>query len=1119
MNAANPDVTIDDLAPVAIADVRELLATSPAQRSRAERASRQRFAGLMRDPDAIDVTIALTDEVMRVTNPSQAAKTLQRAVRQAHRSGFGTVNYLGLRAVGQLSRIAPRFALWLVHWQIRKQSSLLILPAEVAPLRRHVEDQRSAGISMNVNVLGEAVLGEAEAQERLRRVLAMMERPEISYISVKLSAVVSQLVTWDLEDSLQRVAPVLRTIYRQAMRYQVFVNLDMEEFRDLQMTTTVFRTVLDEPEFYSYRAGIVLQAYLPDAHGAFEELRQWSLSRFQRTGTGIKIRLVKGANLAMEQAEAELHGWTAAPYASKADVDASYARLLDLALRAENQSALQVGVASHNLFHVCWARAIAKERGVTAQLDIEMLEGMANAEVRALVSSGQPVLLYAPVTERDDFAAAVAYLVRRLDENTAPENYLSATFFIDQPHVFDQQRVRFEDSVRQRHTISTASRRQNRARRSGADFENAPDADPTNTTNREALKRLFAEVASPDREIPLQINGVVRRSGDREVGRDPSANNEVWYHYDVAGRSDVDDAFAAARHASWFRATALERRAVLEQVAFELEQHRFGLIATMARDAGKTVAEADPEVSEAIDFANFYARHCVDDQSTPLGVVVVVPPWNFPLAISAGGVCAALAAGNTVIFKPAPETVATAWDLATICWKAGVPRDALQFVATRDDEVGQHLVTHQWANAVVLTGAYATAELFSSWKSDLRLLAETSGKNAMIVSAFADIDLAVKDLVQSAFGHAGQKCSAASLGIIEHSVYENPGFTRQLVDAVTSLRVGPAYELSTAVGPLIRAPEGNLLRALTTLDEGESWLVQPRQLDLAGCLWSPGVKIGVRAGSWSHQTEWFGPVLALMDAPDFETAIAWQNATPYGLTAGLQSLDTEECERWISLVEAGNLYLNRGTTGAVVNRQPFGGWKRSSVGPNAKAGGENYVAALRHWEPLRDPSLSLREVDEWWTSIGGRSLDRSGLTVERNLQRYRRPLRPTIVRIDESTPSSSLSFIAGVAKRFGLVVEFSAPTSSHDAVTKESIAELLRRLPTDTKLRWLSQETAPTSALLRNGANLDPRPLAAAGAVEAPRWLLEQSVAITSHRYGNVHAGPKPACPGAGDES
>ena len=1117
MDQGKTDDRLDQLVVEAIESVSRLLATAPAMRTRAERASRRQFVGLLKDPSAIATTIALTDEVMRLTSPRDGARALRRAVRGARREGFGRKNAFGLAFVGALSRVTPRAALALVHQQVRAQSKLMILPAEPRPLAQYAHVRSKAGVGLNINVLGEAVLGNREANERLHRVLEMMTRPDVSYVSVKLSAVVSQLVTIDLEGSLSRVVPVLRTIYRTAQAHDVFVNLDMEEFRDLTLTTTAFRTVLDEEEFASWTAGIVLQAYLPEAHEVFAELRDWAVDRHARHGGTIKIRLVKGANLAMEQAEAELHGWVAAPYDSKADVDASYARLLDLALRPTHASAVRIGVASHNLFHLSWARLIAQSRGVASQLDIEMLEGMANGEVRALVADGQPVLLYAPVTRRDDFAAAVAYLVRRLDENTAPENYLSAAFFItEDPRVFAAQRDRFVTSVARRHSVSTTSRRLSApAPSSSTTFENASDADPANPEWRSAVALALDEVLTSVREISMVIGGQERRSGDQESGGDPSAGGATWYQYAVATRSDVDDAVAAAVASSWRSLDGTERQRLLEAVGDQLERERASLVATMARDAGKTVAEADPEVSEAIDFARYYARHAHDVDATALGVVAVIPPWNFPLAITAGGVCAALAAGNAVVLKPAPETVATAWDLVNAMWRAGLPRDAVQFVPTRDDEVGRALVTHDGVNAVILTGAYATAELFVGWKPSLHLLAETSGKNAMIVSAAADIDLAVKDLVQSAFGHAGQKCSAASLGIIEQSIFENPGFQRQLVDAVTSMIVGPAYELGTQIGPLIRPPEGALRRALTTLDEGESWLVEPRQLDEAGYLWSPGVKIGVRPGSWSHQTEWFGPVLALMVSPDLATAIHWQNSTPYGLTAGLQSLDQGECERWIETCQAGNLYLNRGTTGAIVNRQPFGGWKRSRVGATAKAGGRHYVDSLRRWPPVTDHDRLLHEVRMWWEECGARAIDHAGLTVEKNYQRCCHHLHPITVRIDEATP---VDLVRRLADALGLTITWSASSGAGASdVMVETPEILVSRLPEGAMVRWLSNEVAPVSAGLAGGITIDQRPVAQRGDVEAPRWLLEQSVALTAHRYGNTNAGPKPRCPGGGE--
>ncbi len=544
----------------------------------------------------------------------------------------------------------------------------------------------------------------------------------------------------------------------------------------------------------------------------------------------------------------------------------------------------------------------------------------------------------------------------------------------------------------------------------------------------------------------------------------------------------------------------------------------------MARDGGKTVSEADPEVSEGIDFARFYSS-CHDDfaDSAPLGVVLVVPPWNFPYAIPTGGVCAALSAGNVVILKPAPEAVATAYELAQHLWAGGVPRDVLQFMPTRDDDTGRRLVTHEGVDGVILTGSFDTARLFTSWKPDINLLAETSGKNAIVISSYADIDLAVKDLVQSAFGHAGQKCSAASLAIVDQTIYENPAFFRQLSDAVQSLVVGPGYELATTVGPIIRGAEPMLARALEQLDPGESWLVQPEALDEARLQWRPGVKIGVKPGSWSHQHEWFGPVLAVMPAPDFATALGWQNDVPFGLTAGLQSLDEAECQNWIDHVEAGNVYLNRGVTGAVVNRQPFGGWKRSSVGPTAKAGGSNYVNCLRRWPRVTDAGAALSELTTWWQKIGSQALDESGLSVEVNVQRYRHTLAPIVVRIDDTYDTVQDQFLSSIARVTGARINLSASRDVKSvttlmSVTLESVDELHSRSSGIGKVRWLSGETAPVEALLSHGVSTDRRPLAQSGAIEGPRWLLEQSVAMTWHRYGNVNAGPKPRGGGLGED-
>ena len=1121
----NTDFTIDQLANSAVENARDLIAEATPNLKRYDRASRKRFTRLFKDPNAISVTVSLTDEVMRISSPRDAVRILRKAASNATVAGFGLFNTTGLKLIALLSKLLPKPVLFAVHTQVKLLSKGIILPAESKQLSRQIKRRAKKGIRLNINVLGEAVLGEKEAAERFERVLEMMERDEVNYVSVKLSSVVSQIIALDRVGTLDRVSVRLREIYRKSIATNTFVNLDMEEFRDLRLTVDAFKLVLNEGEFKSLYAGLVLQAYLPESHEVFAELVEWSVARNAQSGGVVKIRLVKGANLAMEKAEAELHGWAAAPYQSKSDVDASYSRLLDTALRPENAKAVRIGVASHNLFHIAFALEIAKKRNVMEQLDLEMLEGMANPEALAIAKRSLRILLYAPVTRGNDFASAVAYLVRRLDENTAPENYLRSSFEMgSDPSKFAEQSERFLQSVASRHEISTKSIRHKTVKfMIHEQFENAPNADLTKDSFVSKLnKEIKSVLEQPTYQIPIVIDG--KEIFDRTLidGNDPSDNAQVWYQYAVAKKSDLGVAVSTAKKAlsAWDQLGALGRAQILKEFGQIAHSEMEESIAIMSRDAGKTVAEADPEISEAIDFANYYALSAIslnlEKESSPVGVVVVVPPWNFPYAIPTGGICAALAAGNTVIFKSAPETVATSWHLVNQLWKAGVPKNVLQFVSTEDNDVGQALISHDEVNAVILTGGYSTALLFSSWRNELNLLAETSGKNAMVLTACCDIDVAVKDLVQSAFGHAGQKCSAASLAIVDKSIYENPIFKKQLLDAVQSLIIGAGYNLATTVGPIIKESESNLKRALTTLDDGEEWLLKPSQLDEAGLIWSPGIKSGVKPGSWSHLNEWFGPVLAIMVAPDMKTAINWQNATDFGLTAGIQSLDPNECEYWIENVEAGNLYVNRGVTGAIVNRQPFGGWRRSSVGATAKAGGANYVATLRNWNQM-EHFLPMKEAaNKWIKSTGCLAIDRSSLEVEQNIQRYRRYKKGFLVRIESGTSKDELDFLAWIKKDLGVITRLSSESLIPGLanLVVESTEEFAQHALEFDRVRWLSAEIPPVYELMKNGISCDRRSITSRGDIEISRWFLEQSVSITQHRYGNTNAGPKPECGG-----
>jgi RHH-type proline utilization regulon transcriptional repressor/proline dehydrogenase/delta 1-pyrroline-5-carboxylate dehydrogenase len=616
----------------------------------------------------------------------------------------------------------------------------------------------------------------------------------------------------------------------------------------------------------------------------------------------------------------------------------------------------------------------------------------------------------------------------------------------------------------------------------------------------EILEAIDAALTGPPVEIPLVVDGE-RTFRHDERGDDPSAPATTRCWYAVADEAAVRRAWAAAHRAGagWEALGPAGRGRLLERAAEVMTAERATTIAVMALDAGKTVAESDPEVSEAVDFARYYARAAHDTAgwgtSRPRGVVVVASPWNFPYAIPAGGVMAALAAGNTVILKPAPESVWTASVLADQCWRAGVPTDVLQLVTCRDDDVGTLLVTGEGTDTVILTGAHETAKRFRGWRPDLHLLAETSGKNAMVITETADLDQAIKDLVRSAFGHAGQKCSAASLAIVEDGIYDDPAFSRRLVDAAASLPVGPASEPATVVGPLIRPPTGPLLHALTELDAGERWLLEPVAHPDNPNLWSPGIKAGVRPGSPFHLTECFGPVLGLMRAADLAHAIELQNAPPYGLTGGLQSLSADEVATWLEQVQVGNAYVNRTTTGAIVRRQPFGGWKRSVVGPTAKAGGPSYLAALRRWpEPDADADGADDDWSEAWAQLQAEPADPTDLAAEANVLRHV-ARDPMWLRVGSGAAPASVAAALAAGAAVGVEVTVSQG---------EAEAAFAQRLRADPRpVRALGTVGSVLRATAQEvGVDLDDTPVAASRRVELLRWVREQAVSVTMHRHG-----------------
>jgi RHH-type transcriptional regulator, proline utilization regulon repressor / proline dehydrogenase / delta 1-pyrroline-5-carboxylate dehydrogenase len=1163
-----------------------------------ERGIQEQMLRLLTHPKDKVVLTQLIDQSFRSRDHRRVADQVN-AILKSHGipDFFSRLEKLLVQMFLGLGRHVPSVSVPKIIERMRQDSGRAIIAGEADALHAYLRKRRNEHVRVNINHLGEAVLGEQEASKRLQTYLADLRDPEIEIISVKISTIYSQISSLAMEHSVAVLVDRLATLYREAKsnyfsradgtRVPKLVYLDMEAYRDLEITCAGFIQTLEKREFNDFMAGIALQAYLPDAYPIQQQLTAWARRRVVAGGSPVLLRIVKGANMEMEQQESALFNWPLAPYDNKLEVDANFKRMVRYGMAPDNARAVRLGIASHNLFDLAYAYEVAKTNRVEQYFHFEMLEGMADHVRRALSEATEALLLYAPVAGRDEFINAIAYLVRRLDENTAEGNYLRYA-----PHLkVDSDAWRFlkdrfvaacgfQDQAGQ-----TPHRVQNRntelfAEKAGTYFEgefnNEPDTDWALAANRHwahAIRDKWRKKAGDEIvQIPLVVAGR-EIYDDREIRdcTDPSQRPQKipTAAYRLATVQDIDMAVGVAKSDpdGWRSLSMDQRHRALSKVAAELRKARGDLIGAAAANTGKVFTEADVEVSEAVDFAEFYpfsARAFGGIETLEIkgkGVGAVVSPWNFPIAIPCGGITAALAAGNTVVFKPSSDAVLVAWVLCQCFWRAGISRNVLQFVPCSGGRVGFHLVTHADVDFVILTGGTATGLSMLQQKPAMHLSAETGGKNATVVTALADRDQAIKNVIYSAFGNSGQKCSATSLLILEKEIYDDENFKRQLVDAAQSFKTGVCWEFANKMGPLIRPPAGDLKRALNRLEAFESWALQPRMLDENPQMWTPGIKYGVQAGSFTHMTEFFGPLLGVMRADDLAHAIELVNQTGYGLTSGLESLDIREQERWKAGVRAGNLYLNRGTTGAVTLRQPFGGMGKSVLGPAIKAGGPNYVAQFMdvteigppriqvvreenallrwaltwrakvmwgQWQPYaEDLTKLIRAIKSYcfhWEQEFGVEKDYFHLRGQDNIHRYL-PIGAIGIRLHAEDSLFDTLARVSAARITGNTAVVSIPEDLHNRVTaflerndardllgstpvrRQSDAKLVASFEVLQRVRYAAPDRVPPDVLksaARTGYYVARSLVLMEGRLELLHYLQNQSVCNNYHRYGNL---------------
>lgn len=846
-----------------------------------------------------------------------------------------------------------------------------------------IERLRKDRMAFTVDLLGEAVITEAEAQSYLNRYLDLLAQlteasqrwstveqidradgedlPKVQ-ASVKLTAFYSQFDPLDEQGSQEKVSDRIRLLLRRAKELGAAIHFDMEQYQYKATTLTILKQLLMEEEFRSRSdIGVTLQAYLRDSLDDLQDLITWAKER----GTPVTVRLVKGAYWDQETIKAVQKDWPQPVFNDKEATDANFEAMIRLLL--ENHEYLYAAIGSHNVRSQAHAIAIAETLNIPRRrFECQVLYGMADKLGKAIADKGYRVRVYCPYGE---LIPGMSYLIRRLLENTANSSFLRQNLeerpieeLLKAPGVksseFSVLSSQFADST-QNSDLKTHN------------FSNVPDTDYALPTHRQEVRQALQQVRQQlgKTYLPL-INGEYVNTVNYVDSVNPSKPSEVVGRIGLLSVEQADQAIAAAKAAfsTWKRTPAKERADILRRAAELMEQRRQELIAWMVLETGKVVKEADPEVSEAIDFCRYYAdemerlEHGVAYDFPgetnryhyqPRGISLIISPWNFPLAIPVGMTVASLVAGNCTLLKPAEVSSVIAAKLAEILVDAGIPKGVFQFVPGKGSTVGAHMVKHPDVHMITFTGSqevgcriYADAAILQPGQKHLkRVIAEMGGKNAIIVDESADLDQAVQGVVQSAFGYSGQKCSACSRVVVLEPIYDV--FLARLVEAARSLNLGPTDLPSTKVGPVIDANAQTRIQEYIEKGKLDCEVALEMLAPEGGYFIGPVIFQDVSPTAVIAQEEIFGPVLSVMRAKTFDEALAIANGTNFALTGGLYSRTPSHIDRAQQEFEVGNLYINRGITGAIVARQPFGGFKLSGVG--SKAGGPDYL--LQFLEP------------------------------------------------------------------------------------------------------------------------------------------------------------------------
>ncbi len=904
----------------------------------------------MRDDDFKIRLLRFTDVLPSLKNDALVPRLFME-----YFSDITDVPLIVLRGLERLSRgsAASRIVAAIIRNSVKSLATQFIAGTDPKNALKSLHTLREDGAALSIDLLGEAVVSDIEASRYASRYLETLEflapaliarqgyqsRGNKIDISLKISSFYSQIEPLNWDGSIEKVKDGLRPVFERATALDASITFDMEHYYLKDLTIAIFKSILDEYKYFQW-PGIALQAYLKDTREDLLSLLSWAKQNDRR----ITVRLVKGAYWDYEIAVNRQRGWPVPVFLQKDETDRNYEELTRLLF--ENTESVYPAIATHNIRSISNAIALAEDLDLDeGRFEFQTLYGMGEPIRKTLKQ--RPVRVYCPVGE---LIPGMAYLVRRILENTSNESFLRKSF---------AEKMSFEELVK------TPDPKVGVQGETEETFRNEPVTDFSKAENRQKIgAALITARKKLGGKYPLFI-------GDKEVfseietrSTNPAEPGEIVGRISSASQNDAENSIrqAITAYASWRKTSPESRAGYLFKAAEEMRKRRFDLAALEAYEVGKPIMEADSDVAEAIDYLIYYGRQMIDIAKPrflgryigeeneylygPKGIGVVISPWNFPLAIPAGMAAAGIVTGNCIILKPSGLSPVAAWQLVEIFRSAGLPPGVLQYLPGPGAEIGEFMVSHPFVDFIAFTGSKdvglriirLAGDTHKSQANVKRVIAEMGGKNAIIIDETADLDEAISGVLVSALGYQGQKCSACSRVIILQSVYDD--FCERLKEAANSVKVGPPEDPATFMGPLIDEAALKKVQGYKEKGKKEGKPLLIKEVEDAGYYMGP-VIFEVTAGATISREEIFGPVVSVIKALDIEEAITIANSTNYALTGGIFSRSPAYIRKVKDEFRVGNLYINRKITGALVGRQPFGGFGMSGVG--SKAGGPDYL--------------------------------------------------------------------------------------------------------------------------------------------------------------------------------